>query len=75
MVEWRLASIAKSNLVPTPSVELTKIGLLKPSLPMSKSPPNPPNPPIDPILSVVFAYSAISSTNASPASMSTPDSL
>jgi hypothetical protein len=62
------------SLVPTPSVEETRIGSTNPAAFRSNSAPNPPSPPITPAREVALASGLIASTSASPAAISTPAS-
>ena len=74
MVSCFFKSMAKRNLVPTPSVPETRIGSLY--LPgMAHSAPNPPNPPMTSGRVVRFTCGLIRSTNSLPALISTPASL
>src|SRR5438270_112246 len=72
MVSNRFAAIASFSLVPTPSVDATKIGSLNPAAFRSNSPPNPPREASAPGRAVARAAGAMRSTSASPASISTP---
>src|SRR5258705_911199 len=75
MLSKRFISMASLSLVPTPSVDATRSGSLKPAAFKSNRPPKPPKSAAAPRRAVAFAAGAIRETNASPASMSTPASL
>jgi hypothetical protein len=62
-------------LVPTPSVEETRMGSTYPAALRSKSAPKPPNAASAPVRRVAAAIGAIRDTSALPESMSTPASL
>jgi len=69
------AAMATFSLVPTPSVVETSSGSLNPAAFGSKNAPKPPSCASAPGRAVERASGLIAWTSASPASISTPDSL